>query len=257
MIGLTYEHVLGLRRLIVPVADDEWMMGHRGSEWLALAPDLEEDLALSSISQDEIGHAKLFYDLAHDLGEPSADDQVYHRPANRWRHADLTTKPRQGWAEWVVRRYLYETFDTVRRSALERVPYAPLLSALKKMDREEAYHLTHARSLMQTLAHGGPTSQAKLQHALQDDWPLVPDLFEWVGPDESWAGLDIGELAPSAMRRQFLATLKQDFLDWSVAWPENLGSASKKARRHDGSETLIPLLDDMRTVRNIAPAGNW
>lgn len=253
----THEHVQGLRNIIIPMADDEWMMGHRGSEWLALAPDLEEDLAQSSLSQDEMGHAQLFYDLAHELGEAPADHQVYHRPADRWRHAALTAGPRDGWAEWVVRRYLYEIFDNVRRRALRQVPYPPLLAALNKMGHEEAYHLTHSRSLIRTLAFGGSESRGYLDQALKKDWLLVPDLFEWSGPDESWAGFDVHDLAPSVMRSNFQSEVRLDFTYLGLDWPGNLGPASRKARHHYGSEELVTLLNEMREVRTVAPAADW
>lgn len=257
MSPLTAEHVDGLKHLLIPVADDEWMMGHRGSEWLALAPDLEEDLALSSLSQDEMGHAQLFYDLAHELGAETADYQVYQRPGGQWHHAALTAAPRSDWAEWVVRRYLYEVFDSIRRRALTHIPFPPLLAALKKMDHEEAYHLAHARSLMRTLALGGAESRAYLDRALAQDWPLVPDLFEWTGPDESWAGFAAHDLAPSMLRSHFESVVQIDFTEWHLTWPGDLGPASEKARRHEGSGDLAALLNEMREVRVVATKAAW
>ena len=258
MRGPGQESVAGLTHVIIAMADDEWMMGHRGSEWLARSPSLEEDLALSSISQDEMGHAKLLYDIAHDLGEPSADEQVYRRPEDGWRHAALTAAPLGDWAEWVVRRYLYEVFDGIRRRALERVPYPPLVAALHKMDREEAYHLAHARSLVRTLAYGGSESRAYLHDALTADWPLVPGLFAWGGPAEHAALFDAGDLAPSALQRPFAMQVERELGEWGVSWPGALTlPESGEARRHRGSEALAELLAEMRAVRSIAPVSDW
>lgn len=253
----SHDQIVGLKRLLIPMADDEWMIGHRGSEWLAVAPDLEEDLAVSSISQDEMGHAKLLYDLLHDLGEPSADHQVYFRPANRWHHAAVTSLPKGDWAQWVVRRYFYEMFDRVRRSALERIPYPPLVGALNKMDREEAYHVSHFRTLMDILVHGGTQSHHYLMQALAEEWLYLPDLFAWIGPDESWASWDVGELAPSVMRSRFESQIHQDFVQWGLDWPGNVPSAPRKARHHDSSPDLPELLKDMCAVRAQAVQSRW
>lgn len=253
----THDQVKSLKHLLIPVADDEWMIGHRGSEWLALAPELEEDLALSSTCQDEMGHGKLLYDLLEELGQPSADDQVYSRDPSHWHHAYLTARSRQGWAEWVVRRYFYEVFDDIRRSALSHIPYPPLVAAIRKMDREEVYHVAHQRSLMAAMAHGGSESFEYLTQAVSEVWPLLPDLFEWTGPDEHWAIWDVGQLAPSSMRSQFEATVRQDFLQWGVAWPGNIAGAPREARHHDNSAELEALLTEMRSVRSIAPASTW
>ena len=39
------------------------MLGFWDSEWTGIAPMLEEDVAMSSVSQDEIGHARAWYEL--------------------------------------------------------------------------------------------------------------------------------------------------------------------------------------------------
>jgi len=50
--------------LLLALADDELILGWRNSEWTGIAPFLEEDVAFSSIAQNEIGHARALYELA-------------------------------------------------------------------------------------------------------------------------------------------------------------------------------------------------
>ena len=38
--------------LLLPIADDELILGWRNSEWTGIAPFLEEDVAFSSIAQN-------------------------------------------------------------------------------------------------------------------------------------------------------------------------------------------------------------
>ena len=59
--------------LLFQLADDDFLYAYRGSEWLGLAPHIEEDVASSSISQDSMGHAAMFYKLLEELGEGNAD----------------------------------------------------------------------------------------------------------------------------------------------------------------------------------------
>ncbi len=249
--------ITALKSLILAMADDEWMMGDRGATWLALTPDLEEDLAMSSISQDEIGHAALLYTLLEELGEPGADTMVYERGPENWHHAVIAQHPTHSWAEWVVRRYCYEVFDDIRRKALARIPYPPLIASLKKMDAEESYHLLHFRSLMSMLARGGPLSRSYVDTAILADWPLLADLFEWGGRDEAWVLWDAGQLAPSAMRSAFDLVVQRDLIAWELEWPGPVRVADRAARHHDNSKTLPELLQHMREVRHIALAGNW
>ncbi len=48
-------------------------MGHRLSEWTGWVPHVEEDLAMSSIAQDEIGHARLLYEIAATIDGRDVD----------------------------------------------------------------------------------------------------------------------------------------------------------------------------------------
>ena len=53
-------------RELLGLADDELIIGWRDSEWTGIAPMLEEDVAFSSIAQNEIGHARAVYELLTD-----------------------------------------------------------------------------------------------------------------------------------------------------------------------------------------------
>ncbi|WP_420812925.1 Phenylacetic acid catabolic protein, partial [Peribacillus acanthi] len=59
---------LPLIELLYQLADDDFILAYRGSEWLGLAPHIEEDVAYSSINQDTMGHAVMFYRLLEELG---------------------------------------------------------------------------------------------------------------------------------------------------------------------------------------------
>ena len=50
-------------QVLLGLADDELVLGWRDSEWTGIAPMLEEDVAFSSIAQNEIGHARAVYEL--------------------------------------------------------------------------------------------------------------------------------------------------------------------------------------------------
>ena len=51
--------------LLLAIADDELFLGWRNSEWTGIAPFLEEDVAFSSIAQNEIGHARAPVSYTH------------------------------------------------------------------------------------------------------------------------------------------------------------------------------------------------
>jgi ring-1,2-phenylacetyl-CoA epoxidase subunit PaaC len=61
---------------LLAIADDELVLGWRDSEWTGIAPVLEEDVAFSSIAQNEIGHARAIYQLLSEDADALAFDRA-------------------------------------------------------------------------------------------------------------------------------------------------------------------------------------
>ena len=68
-----------LAELLLAMADDEFICGFWDSEWTGIAPLLEEDVAFSSLAQDEIGHARLLYEMYGRLTGADPDRTAFHR----------------------------------------------------------------------------------------------------------------------------------------------------------------------------------
>ncbi|MDQ3938363.1 MAG: phenylacetate-CoA oxygenase subunit PaaI, partial [Chloroflexota bacterium] len=73
--------------LLLSVADDDLVMGHRESHWIGVAPSLEEDIAFSGISQDEINHADVWYQLLTGGDRADVDALGLGRQPHEYRHA--------------------------------------------------------------------------------------------------------------------------------------------------------------------------
>ncbi len=160
-----------LAELLLTIADDEFVIGFWDSEWTGIAPMLEEDVAFSSLSQDEIGHAGAL----RDAGRVDR-----RRCGPRW-PSDATPKstgmprlldqPRTDWAFTIARRWLYETADAVRLAALARSSFAPLAELVGKVRREERYHLMHLDAWLHRLAEGGTAARQRLVERSTTLWP--------------------------------------------------------------------------------------
>jgi ring-1,2-phenylacetyl-CoA epoxidase subunit PaaC len=166
-----------LAELLLTVADDEFVIGFWDSEWTGIAPMLEEDVATSSVAQDEIGHARALYEMLADLTGDDADRIAYGRGVDAFRHASLLNHARGDWAFSVARRYLYETADSVRLAALARSSDEPLAALAGKMRREETYHLLHADAWLRRLADGPVEGRDRLTGALRTLWADAQDVF--------------------------------------------------------------------------------
>jgi ring-1,2-phenylacetyl-CoA epoxidase subunit PaaC len=166
-----------LAELLLSVADDEFVIGFWDSEWTGIAPMLEEDVATSSIAQDELGHAKALYELLAELTDDDADRIAFGREADAYRHAAMLDHARGDWAFSVARRYLYETADAVRLRALASSAHEALAALAGKMRREEAYHLLHAEAWLHRLADATGGGRDRLIASLVRLWPDAQQLF--------------------------------------------------------------------------------
>jgi ring-1,2-phenylacetyl-CoA epoxidase subunit PaaC len=173
-----------LAELLLATADDEFVIGFWDSEWTGIAPMLEEDVATSSIAQDEIGHARALYELLAELTHDDPDRIAYGRAADEFRHAALLNHARGDWAFSVARRYLYETADAVRLAALAESAHEPLAALAGKMRREETYHLLHADAWIRRLSEAGGAARERLAESLTRLWPDAQEVFAPLGGEE-------------------------------------------------------------------------
>jgi ring-1,2-phenylacetyl-CoA epoxidase subunit PaaC len=209
--------------LLLTLADDELILGWRNSEWTGIAPFLEEDVAFSSIAQNEIGHARALYELAaRDLGT-DADSLAFDRRPDEYRCAPLVQlRLVHDWAGTVARHFLYETADAIRLEALKRSDDAEVAGLAAKMDREEVYHRMHAEMWASRLR-----DEARFLEALGAQW-----------------GSALGVLGEE--QRGELAARVQEF-----------GFAPRDAEPVERrlSDEFAPLWEEMTMVRRSAPAG--
>lgn len=166
-----------LAELLLSAADDEFVIGFWDSEWTGIAPMLEEDVATSSIAQDEIGHAKALYEMLGELTDEDPDRIAFGRDADAFRHAALLNHARGDWAFSVARRYLYETADAVRLAALAGSAHEPLALLAAKMRREETYHLLHSEAWLRRLGEGAPDGRERLAAAIRALWADAQEVF--------------------------------------------------------------------------------
>src|SRR5438067_4043878 len=142
------------RELLLGLADDELIVGWRDSEWTGIAPLLEEDVAFSSIAQNEIGHARAVYELVVGT-DGDADALAFDRRPEEYRCAPLVELHLLEWAHTIARRWLYEVADEIRITALKDDSDAAVAGLAAKIDREEAHRRLHVQ-MWHDLPHDAP-----------------------------------------------------------------------------------------------------
>jgi ring-1,2-phenylacetyl-CoA epoxidase subunit PaaC len=205
---------------LLAAADDELILGWRDSEWTGIAPTLEEDVAFSSIAQNEIGHARALYELAATELGTDADALAFDRRPDEYRCAPLVELHLMDWAHTIARRYLYEEADRVRLDVLKNGDDAELAGLAGKIDREETYHRMHAE-----MWAGRLRDEPRFREAVAELWPYALGV------------LDEGQ-RPELARRVGL---------------EVVAANERGTHTHE----LAKLWDEMTEVRRSAPGATW
>jgi ring-1,2-phenylacetyl-CoA epoxidase subunit PaaC len=161
-------------QILLELADDELVIGWRDSEWTGIAPTLEEDVAFSSIAQNEIGHARAAYELAARELDTTADALAFDRRPDEYRCTPLVELRLLDWAHAIARRYLYEQADQKRIETLMASNDPEIAGLAAKIDREEVYHRIHAE-----MWAGRLRNEPRFKEALDDLQPY------WMDSDRS------------------------------------------------------------------------
>ncbi|HEX9890671.1 MAG TPA: 1,2-phenylacetyl-CoA epoxidase subunit PaaC [Actinomycetota bacterium] len=284
----------GRLSLLLSLADDELIIGHRHSEWTGWAPHLEEDIAFSSIGQDEMAHARLLYELAEPLAGRTPDELALGRQPKEYRNAVICERPNGDWGYTIARHYLYDTADDVRTRALEASSWSDLADAVKVIRLEETYHLDHARAWFTRLAQGPVTARDRLTRGLEQavaeslalfeapagEEALLADgvvarssedlLAEWLGQlgsDLEAASLDyvlaahapVGDLVPtSSGEAEERPTLEVPGIERRDGrWVHTGAFAGEGGRRGRHGEDFQALWEEMTALYRQVPGASW
>ncbi|WP_456272172.1 1,2-phenylacetyl-CoA epoxidase subunit PaaC [Bacillus sp. AK031] len=254
-----------LVELLYQLADDDFIIAFRGSEWLGLAPHIEEDVAFSSINQDTMGHASMFYRLLDDLGEGDMNSLAHARIADERRNAIILeevngpgtylVEPNYDWAFAVVRNYFYAQAKKIRIDSLKNSSYQPLAEAAVKVNMELYYHLLHWKTWFSQLINAGGEARERMMKAVEKtaaDFAGVLSLGVQ-GEEMAKAGLIEGE---EMLVKRWKNAVEPIFESCNLPLPElemKRGNGRNKVHTSD----LQQAIETLGEVYNSDPAAAW
>lgn len=243
----------GSEEYVLAFADDEHVIGQRHTEWTGLGPFLEEDLALTSIAQDELGHAAGLYSLLTD----DVDHLAFFREASDYRSCWLVEQPGTDWAMALVRHWLYDLAERHRWEAVTASSDSRLSGLAGRALREEAYHRRHAIALVDRLLTASEESRVHVTEAIDAYLPLAVALFEPVEGE--------GEALAEGLVTRPMQELVEDWwneVDETLVRHELPLARPQVAPDLQAGRTLRTdhfgvMHDDITEVLRIDPTGEW
>ena len=247
-----------LADLLLALADDKFILGHRNADWTGLAPILEEDIAFSSLAQDELAHALTLYQMVAGLVGGTADKLAYGRKPEEYRCAQLVEPSDDfDWATAIARNFFCDHFDALRLARLSRSLYTPLAQLTGRLAAEEQIHVEHVDSWVRRLGRGGDDSRRRMQAALDALAPQAAMLWETTPGQEQLEEAGIyprDEPASFERWRQQLERLVAEAgLRLRLAPPAD----AVGGRRGQHGPAFGPLLDELTEVYRVEPEAAW
>lgn len=251
--------------LLFQLADDDYLFSYRGSEWLGLAPHIEEDVAFSSITQDAMGHATMYYRLLEGLGLGTADSLAHLRPATERKNSILVERqngeghymenPQYDWAYAVVRNYIYTTAKKIKVDSLKASSDQSLAEVAVKISMELYYHLLHWKTWFIQLFNANEEARHRMTIALEKVLADCGDLFSYGEASEAITQAGLIESEEVLMNR-WLDYITPVFKTINIEVPK-IEEPVKNGRNNEHSQELQPAINTMSEVYTIDLAATW
>jgi ring-1,2-phenylacetyl-CoA epoxidase subunit PaaC len=247
-----------LGELLLALADDDFVLGFADSEWTGIAPHLEEDVAMSSLAQDELGHASAYYGLLAGLTGDDPDRIAYDRPAQAFRHCRLVDHGRGDWARTMTRRWLYDTANAVRLEALAGSSDRSLADLVVKVRREETYHLLHDEAWLERLANHAGEPRRRLLEALELVGPDAPSVLAPLPAEAALVAAGIQPVRSVELLERWLARIGPVLARLGLALPATAPAALDPLTARSGhGPAFIGLWTEFNSVRGLDRAATW
>jgi len=206
-------------------ADNAMILCQRLCQWVASAPELEEDIALTNIGLDMIGQARSLYQYAARISDQniSEDDLAFMRDEREWRNFLLVEQPNGNFADTIARQYFYDVWHWAFLEQLLDSKDETLAAIAAKSVKESRYHVRHSSSWLKRLGDGTDLSNKRMQAGIDEMWQFTPELFE---SDE----LD---------QRMLAAGIGADLMKVKEVWGTHINTTLKEAKLTQPDEAFL------------------
>jgi ring-1,2-phenylacetyl-CoA epoxidase subunit PaaC len=164
---------------LLRIADDNLVLAQRLAEWTSLAPELEEDIALTNVGLDHLGVARALYRHAGEVEGRgrSEDDLAFLRSEREYLNLLLVEQANGDFAHTMARQFMVDAFQVGLWDALASSSDEVLAGIAAKALKEARYHLRHSSTWVIRLGDGTDESHRRMQRAIDGLWRFTGELF--------------------------------------------------------------------------------
>ena len=262
--------------VVLRLADDHLVLGHRLSQWCGHAPMLEEDLSMPNMALDVLGQALALYEYLVELNsggelQPkavsnngasptarsfySADALAYLRLEREYVNCLLVEKPDVDFAHAMLKQLYFSAFMLAWWQSQEQLEDKRLAAIAGKAVKEVAYHLKHSGEWVIRLGDGTAESTERMNQALAGLHPYTGELFM---ADEAHEASARRRLVPELdkVKSRWDTTIENVFQQAGLQIPEvPFAHSGGRAGRH--SEDFGFMLAELQYMQRAYPGMQW
>lgn len=237
------------------LGDDALILSQRLGWWIARAPELEEDIALSNIALDLIGHSRFLLTYAGTAWNKSEDDLAYFRPEEEFRSCRLVEQENGDFGQTIARQLIFSMYQYELYKALAESSDPTLAAIADKAVKEVEYHVDHASQWILRLGLGTEESRRRIAAGLEYMWPYVEELFT---DDELIDRLDGVAVRPSSLEEAAMRGIRSVLAEAELEVPQ-VAQARLTTEVRDGSysEHRGYILAEMQSLARQHPGATW
>jgi ring-1,2-phenylacetyl-CoA epoxidase subunit PaaC len=237
---------------LLHLADSALILGQRQAEWCGHGPVLEQDIAITNITLDLVGQARLWYQYAAELmtesGKPETEDSLaYLRDERSFRNFLITELPNGDWAKTILRQFFFSTYQWLLMEKLMKTNDQRVVAIAEKSIKEVRYHMKWSAEWVIRLGDGTEESRKRLLDALDDLWTYTGEFFESDEKDY----IDISDA-----HKNWMQHVTEVFKEATIDVPgESFFQTGGKKGIH--TEYLGFILAEMQHLQRVHPGAEW
>lgn len=242
---------------LLRLGDNCLILSQRLGEWCGHGPVLEEDIALTNVALDLLGHARFWLSYAGEVEGAGRDEDklAFLRDAGEFRNVLLVEQPNGDYAMTTARQFLFDGWHFHLLTALQSSTDERVASIAQKALKEVTYHLERSTDWVIRLGDGTEESHRRMQTAINELWTYTGELFEMDEIDAEMLARGIGTDLVS-LRPLWTETVEKTFaeatLDVPAAkWMQGGG------KRGVHTEKLGYVLAEMQFLQRAYPGAQW
>lgn len=251
------------------LGDDALIFSHRLAEWVADAPELEEEMALANIALDLLGQARVLLARAGHVeaspdgsagGGRDEDALAFLRDQAEFRNVTLVEPADdRDFAHCTARLLVFSTWRLALLQGLCGSADPVVAAVAGKGVKELAYHRDHAARWTVRLGDGTAESHRRMQAALDRVWPFVDELFRTSAEERRLVAAGAA-VDPAATRAEFDDVVARVLDAATLTRPDRPAAGTiggRGGRQGVHTEALGHVLDVLQGLARRHPGATW